>query len=352
MSERWNTRRGQDASQAIKMSLSQQPSDTVQMMRDEVIEDSPYQVRRDVEVGDLVEAMRSAGFQGVLIVRAHPDVAKYRRGIVQLAYGHRRRTAWRTVCAERGEPCLLPVIMREYDDEQMLAIGAQENLQRSDLNVVEESDIVRLFQRQHFQKNLGEIAALIGKSENWVRERSRVASMPDPLRDRLRQSSNAVRHFLMLTTLYETQPDTAIQLADMVAKGDMTVAALQQMISDLTTPPAHDSSKNHNRVAQAHDSSEFHNRTISQDSEQHVRTKNHNRVAQAHDSSEFHNHEHQSSILEHSQERTVNDGRNPVEALSRILDNMALFLTDTPIADTERSALLTRLKHLVEILEQ
>jgi len=88
----------------------------VQQLANELIEDSPYQARQSFSaenIEGLTQGMREAGFQGVLIVRPHSDPAKRRRGIVQLVYGHRRRIAWRQVCAEGGSACLVPVIIRE-----------------------------------------------------------------------------------------------------------------------------------------------------------------------------------------------------------------------------------------------
>jgi ParB family chromosome partitioning protein len=234
--EQRNTWTNQNILTSVEASLTVRADDSIQMMSDRAIEDSPFQVRRDVEVADLVEAMRSVGFQGVLIARQHPDLAKRQRGVVQLVYGHRRRAAWRILCAQREEQCVVPVIVRDYSDDQMLLIGVQENLQRTDLNVVEEAEIVRLFQRRYFNKNLSEIAALLTRSESWVRERSRIAGMPDALKERLRQKSNVVRHFLMLAPLYEMQPDLALQLADLVTQDEVTVNALHQMIAERLAP--------------------------------------------------------------------------------------------------------------------
>jgi ParB/RepB/Spo0J family partition protein len=118
--------------------------------------------------------MREAGFQGVLIVRPHDDHAKRRRGISQLVYGHRRRMAWQQVCAERGQPCQLPVVVREVSDAQLLTIGAQENLQRQDLDPVEEAQIVAWIERAFFEKNQAAIGAMLGKSSDWVTVRSRI----------------------------------------------------------------------------------------------------------------------------------------------------------------------------------
>ncbi|HEU5104084.1 MAG TPA: ParB N-terminal domain-containing protein [Roseiflexaceae bacterium] len=130
----WISRRGQaDAEHAIDQVIDRQmqPGEQVQHLPDEQIEDSPYQARQpfsDADVEDLALGMREAGFQGVLIVRLHGDLAKRRRGLVQLVYGHRRRAAWRLICAERGpawldQPCTLDV----SPSIEMLAIDVDQD---------------------------------------------------------------------------------------------------------------------------------------------------------------------------------------------------------------------------------
>jgi ParB family transcriptional regulator, chromosome partitioning protein len=216
----WISRRGQaDADLAIDQVIDQRPQqgEQVQLLPDDQIEDSPYQARRlfdEQSVEELAQGMREAGFQGVLIVRPHNDTAERRRGRVQLAYGHRRRVAWRRVCAERGEPCLLPVVIREIDDTRMLTIGAQENLQRQDLDPIEEAQIVAWHQQMYFDKNQAEIGLLLGKSEDWIKTRSRVHKLPDALKQRLQMRPRAISQILELGTLYARQQDIALTLAD------------------------------------------------------------------------------------------------------------------------------------------
>jgi ParB family chromosome partitioning protein len=144
----WLTRRGQaDVAAAIDQVIDQQPrpGEQVQEVPDELIEDSPYQARQSLDetsLEELTQGMREVGFQGVLIIRPHGDLAQRQHGYFQLVYGHRRHAAWRRVCTERGEPCVVPVVLREVTDERMLTIGAQENLQRADLTPLEEAQIV------------------------------------------------------------------------------------------------------------------------------------------------------------------------------------------------------------------
>ncbi len=232
----WISRRGQSgADRAIDQIIDYQPlpGEQVQQIADELIEDSPYQARKSFSaesVEELAQGMREAGFQGVLVVRPHSDPAKRRTGVVQLVYGHRRRVAWRRICVERGERCTLPVIVREISDEQMLTIGAQENLQRQDLDPIEEAQIVAWHERAFFDKNQAEIGAMLGKSSDWVSTRSRVHKLPDTLKERLRQRPRAIKQLLELNTLYQHNPHLTNDLAERVVRDHLTFEALRILI--------------------------------------------------------------------------------------------------------------------------
>jgi ParB family transcriptional regulator, chromosome partitioning protein len=232
--EGWISRRGQaGAATAVELVLERQPQEPVQQVADERIEDSPYQARgpiNDASVSELAQGMASAGLQGVLIVRPYGDATKRRHGLFQLVYGHRRRAAWRLVCQSRGEPCVLPVVLREIGDAQMLTIGAQENLQRQDLDPLEEAQIVAWAERMFFDKNQTEIGAMLGKSSDWVSTRSRIHRLPDELKDALRQRPRAIKQMLELASLYTADPSAARVLAQRVVQESLTVDVVRQSI--------------------------------------------------------------------------------------------------------------------------
>jgi ParB/RepB/Spo0J family partition protein len=240
----WISRRGQaDAEVAIDQVIERQPlaGEQVQQLPDAQIEDSPYQARQpfsDASVEELAQAMREVGFQGVLIVRPHGDLVKRRRGLVQLIYGHRRRAAWRLVCVERGQPCLLPMVVREVSDQQLLTIGAQENLQRQDLDPVEEAQIVAWHEQVFFEQNQAQLGALLGKSSDWVSVRSRIHKLPDALKARLRQRPRAIAQMLELGAFYTQQPDVALMLADRVAQVNLTLDTIRGIVRGYVRPEA------------------------------------------------------------------------------------------------------------------
>jgi ParB/RepB/Spo0J family partition protein len=180
--------------------------------------------------------MHEVGFQGVLLVRPHGDPAKRRHGLLQLVYGHRRRAAWQRVCRERGDACLLPVVVREISDKRLLTIGAQENLQREDLDPVEEAQIVAWHERVFFDKNQAQIGAMLGKSSDWVSMRSRIHRLPDVLKERLRQRPRAISQILELGSFYMEQPAAAVTLADRVVQEQLTLDTVRILLRGYTRP--------------------------------------------------------------------------------------------------------------------
>jgi ParB-like chromosome segregation protein Spo0J len=136
------------------------------------------------------------------------------------------------------------VVIREIGDQQLLTIGAQENLQRQDLDPVEEAQIVAWHQQMYFEKNQAEIGALLGKSEDWVKTRSRIQKLPDALKDRLRQRPRAISQILELVALYARQPKAALALADQVVREQLTLDAVRAAVRDYTRPaPAGDNAR-------------------------------------------------------------------------------------------------------------
>jgi ParB/RepB/Spo0J family partition protein len=211
----------------------------VQDIPDKLIEDSPYQARQpfnDDSVEELAQGMREVGFQGVLVVRPHGDATKRRQGLLQLVYGHRRRVAWRRVCAERAALCVLPVVVREITDQPMLTIGAQENLQRADLTPLEEAQIVAWHEKTFYPASQTVIGGMLGKSESWVKTHSRIHRLPDALKDLLRARPGAISQIVELGVLYEHQPVAALTLADRVVQEHMTLDAVRAAIRKYTRP--------------------------------------------------------------------------------------------------------------------
>lgn len=231
----WKRQSYQDAEAEIRqtLGLDVQPGDELRQLADEQVADSPYQARAaydEAQLGELAEGMREMGFQGVLFVRPHPEGPAGGRDRFQLVFGHRRRLAWRRLCAERGRPCLLPVVVRPFSDRQLLTIGAQENLQRQDLSPVEEAQLVTWHQELYYPAGLAEIGRMLGKSEDWAKARSRVAQLAEPLKAVVRRSPGLMTGVLEISRLWEGAPTEALALAERAEREGLTLRAIRELL--------------------------------------------------------------------------------------------------------------------------
>ena len=138
----------------------------------EKVHPNPDQPRRRFEETDLEELTNSIAEKGILqplIVRPDPT----ERGTYQIVAGERR---WRA--AQRAKLHQVPVVIREFDDTEALEVAIIENIQRADLNAVEEAAGYRQLMDRfgHTQEKLAEA---LGKSRSHIANSLRLLNLPD-----------------------------------------------------------------------------------------------------------------------------------------------------------------------------
>jgi len=151
----------------------------------EFVTRNPRNPRRffdDAELHDLASSIRQHGIVQPIVVRT---LARDRYEIIA---GERR---WRA--AQLAGLIEIPVIIRDVDDKTALEIAIVENVQRSDLNALEEAlGYEQLIAEYGYTQNdLGEI---IGKSRSHVANSLRLLKLPDPVRDMLAAGSLSAGH--------------------------------------------------------------------------------------------------------------------------------------------------------------
>ncbi len=142
----------------------------------ERIQPNPFQPRQDFDqdgLEELAEVMKTMGFFGALLGR------RQHRSI-ELAYGERRVRAAKMAGLEE-----IPIEIRDLSDEDMFNIALVENEQRRDLTQLEVGEAL-LRAKEHFNLSEREIAARLGKSKGYVRNRIETAMLPEDLKDALR----------------------------------------------------------------------------------------------------------------------------------------------------------------------
>lgn len=118
-------------------------------------------------LAELAESIRARGVIQPIIVRPQAD------GLYQLVAGERR---WRA--AQKAQLHQIPALVRNLEDREVMALALIENLQREDLNPVEEARAYRrLADEEHMTQ--AEIAAMVDKSRSHVANMQRLLDLPD-----------------------------------------------------------------------------------------------------------------------------------------------------------------------------
>ncbi len=131
--------------------------------------DQPRQLFDSVKLKELAESLKTHGIIQPLIVRKHPTNS----GKYEIVAGERR---WRA--AQIAKLFEIPVIIRDFDDTEVLEVAIIENVQRSDLNPIDEargfSQLMNKF--GHTQE---QVATALGKSRSHIANTTRLLNLPD-----------------------------------------------------------------------------------------------------------------------------------------------------------------------------
>lgn len=164
-----------------------------QMVPIDQIEPNPNQPRRtfmpDV-LDDLAASIREKGVIQPLILRANPR----REGTYEIVAGERR---WRA--AQMAQLHHVPALIRDYDDTEALEVAIIENIQRADLNAVEEAAGYRELMDRfgHTQERLAEA---LGKSRSHIANMLRLLSLPQDVLTLLQDGKLTAGHARALVT--------------------------------------------------------------------------------------------------------------------------------------------------------
>ncbi|MCB2077569.1 MAG: ParB/RepB/Spo0J family partition protein [Novosphingobium sp.] len=184
------------------------------------IEPHPAQPRRHFDEAALDELAASIAQKGVIqpvIVRPLGE------GKFQLVAGERR---WRA--AQRAQLHEMPAIVRELDEREVMALALIENLQREDLNPIEEA---RAYQRFSDEEGLtqAEIARMVDKSRSHVANLQRLLSLPEPVIGMVEGGDLSMGHARALIGA-----DNAVAIAEQAVARQMSVRDVEKLVRKQT----------------------------------------------------------------------------------------------------------------------
>lgn len=174
------------------------------------------QPRRDFDADQLAELARSIRDKGVLqplIVRPNPAGAGY-----QIVAGERR---WRA--AQQAQLHEVPAIVRDYSDQEVLEVGIVENIQRADLNPVEEAQAYRTL-TERFGHTQERIAEALGKSRSHVANAMRLLMLPEPVLEMLRDGRLSAGHARALVGMADP-----VAVATLAVERNLTVRDVEAL---------------------------------------------------------------------------------------------------------------------------
>lgn len=184
----------------------------------EQLQAGQYQPRQDfnaVALNELAQSIMTQGLIEPLVVRC---IAKQRYEIIA---GERR---WRA--AKLAGLLEVPCLIGEYTDKQACALTLIENIQRQNLNLIEEaSGYRRLLDEFHYHQE--EIAILVGKSRSHIANILRLLSLTEWVKNLIRDNTLSLGHARMLVGLH---PDQQEWFANKTQAEQLSVRQLEQLI--------------------------------------------------------------------------------------------------------------------------
>lgn len=201
------------------------PNESVQELAIKDIRPNPYQPRQHFDeeaLAELAESIKASGLLQPIIVR-QSSVKGY-----ELIAGERRTRA-----SQLAGMATIPAIVRQLNDEQMIALAVVENLQREDLTPLEEAAAYRrlMDQLNITQKQASE---RLGKSRSYIANMLRLLDLNDDVKQLVQEgklSAGQARTLLGLKSKKEQS-----RLAHQVVEEGMTVRELEKKVSALNEP--------------------------------------------------------------------------------------------------------------------
>ena len=191
--------------------------DGVLMMKTNEVEPNREQPRKNFDEDALLELADSIKQFGVL----QPLLVRKRKDYYEIIAGERR---WRA--AKMAGVKEVPVIIKEYTDQEILEIGLIENIQREDLNAIEEAQAYHtMMEKLHLTQN--ELANRIGKSRTHITNTLRLLNLPEKIQEYVLDGSLSMGHARALITL---DKEKALKIAKRVIDEKLSVRDVENIV--------------------------------------------------------------------------------------------------------------------------
>ena len=181
----------------------------------ELLHPNPHNPRKhfaEEDLNALARSLKEKGLLQPLVVRPRGD------GSFEIVAGERR---WRA--SQRAGLHELPVLVRELDDKETLEIALIENIQRSDLNALEEARAYRQL-IEHYGHTQQQLADAVGKSRSHIANTMRLLNLPEATQRQIEEGSLTAGHARALIAT-----DAPEELAEKIIQLNLTVRQTEDM---------------------------------------------------------------------------------------------------------------------------
>jgi ParB family chromosome partitioning protein len=192
----------------------------------DLIDANPYQTRRHINegaLGELADSIRVSGVVQPVVLRPTQN------GRFQIVAGERR---W--LASKQAGKATIPAVVRQISNEQAMEITIIENLQREDLNPMEQA---RAFERlsREFGLTQEQIATRTGKDRASISNFIRLLKLPEPVQDALESGAMSFGHGKVLAGLGGFPEHLEKVARDVIAK-QLSVRQTEELIARLINP--------------------------------------------------------------------------------------------------------------------
>ncbi len=201
------------------------PLDGYRLLSADAIQRGRYQPRRDLEPGaleELADSIRAQGIMQPIVVRSVDGKDRF-----EIIAGERR---WRA--GQMAGLTEIPVLVREVSDEAAIAMALIENIQRENLNPIEEAMALQRLQ-QEFELTQQQVAKAVGKSRSTIANLLRLMKLEEEVKKMLDYGDLEMGHARALLSL---ESEAQLKAArDVVARG-LTVRQTEALVRKLQAP--------------------------------------------------------------------------------------------------------------------
>ncbi len=196
----------------------------------DLLSPNPFQPRvhfDEAKLEELAQSIRSNGFIQPIVVRRTPSGQRY-----EIIAGERR---WRA--AQRAGVLRAPILVKDVPDEKLLELALIENIQREDLNAIDEAVAYRRLMDE-FHLTQDDIATAVGKDRSSIANYLRLLKLPPEVQKEVGSGALSMGHARALLAI--EQEDALRRAAHEVVTLKLSVRETEALARKITNPPPPD----------------------------------------------------------------------------------------------------------------